>query len=222
MESFEVSAELRDGSGKSAARRLRRDGLVPAVLYGGERAPRNLSLVSHHIEKQLENEAFYSHILKVSAGGESANAVLKSLQRDPASGRVIHVDFQRVKMSEKLVIRVPLHFVNEDQSPGAKAGGIVNSLETDLEISCLPAKLPEYIEVDLSGLEVGDAISLSQVKLPADVELATAIEDAEHDHNVVSIERAYEMAVEPEGDEAEVAEGEVPTASDEKAKDEDA
>ena len=216
MESFEVSAELRDGSGKTAARRLRREGLVPAVLYGGERDPRNLALVSHHIEKQLENEAFYSHILKVSAGGESANAVLKGLQRDPASGRVIHLDFQRVKMSEKLVIRVPLHFINEDASPGHKAGGIVNALENDLEVSCMPANLPEYIEVDLTGLEVGDAISLSQIKLPADVELAHAIEDSEHDHNVVSIERAYEMATEPTEAEGEAVDGDAAEAPAEK------
>ncbi len=193
MSEFEVVAELRKETGTGPSRRYRRQGKIPAVLYGADKEPTPLLLDANTIGKQLAHEAFFSHILNVKVDGEDTQAVLRSLQRDPASSKVTHVDFFRVSATEEIQMNVPLHFINEDKCPGKKAGGIVSHLMVDVEISCLPKDLPEYIDVDIVNLDIGDSLHLSEIKLPPGVTLATAIEDAAHDHVIVSVEQAHEL-----------------------------
>jgi large subunit ribosomal protein L25 len=207
MNEYELRGELRDGGGKSAARRLRREGMIPGVLYGAGKGTVSITLNANDVHKRLENEAFYSHILDVKVGGEDAQAVLKALQRDPATDRVIHMDLLRVSSSQEITMHVPLHFRDEDSCPGKKAGGVINHLLVDLEISCLPKDLPEYIEVDLSNLDIGDSIHLSQLVMPAGVTLLAIAQDPEHDQPVVSAQHSQKF---DEEEEALLAEGEEP------------
>jgi len=184
---FEFVAESRSATGSSAAKVIRRKGRVPAVIYGGENAPELLSLDHNEVLKHLAHEAVYSHVLSLSVGGKSEKAVLKQVQRHPAKPVVLHMDFMRVDDSHKLRVHVPLHFVNEAVSVGVKTGGVVNHLMADVEVLCMPAALPEYIEVDLAGLEIGGVMHLSDLVLPAGVEIGVLAQGAEHDHPVVQI-----------------------------------
>lgn len=206
MNEFEVVAEPRGETGTGSSRRYRRQGKIPAVLYGADKQATPLLLDANEIGKQLSHEAFFSHILSVKVDGEETQAVLRSLQRDPASSKITHVDFLRVSATEEIQMNVPLHFINEDQCPGKKIGGIVSHLMVDVEISCLPKDLPEYIEVDIINLDIGDSLHMSEIKLPPGVQFATAIADAAHDHVIVSVEEAHalDLGEEPE----EVLEGE--------------
>ena len=184
---FVVEAELRDDMGKGASRRLRREGKVPAILYGAGKDPVNLTVEQREMVKHLKHEAFYSHILTVNVGGKAEKAVLKDLQRHPAKPVLIHADFMRVSDKEKLRMHVPLHFTNEESCPGVKAGGLVTHNITEVEISCLPKNLPEFLEVDLGGLELDHSLHLSDIKLPTGVELVELAHGADHDLPVVSI-----------------------------------
>jgi len=171
-ESFVVSAELRTDQGKGASRRLRRTGKVPAILYGGKDQPQSLMLSHHEMKKHLETEAFYSHILTLRYGGKEQQAVLKDIQRHPAEPLLMHFDFQRVFADQAIRMEVPLHFKGGEACPGVKVGGgVVEHHLMQLEVECLPKDLPEFIEVDLSRMELNDAIHLSQLKLPAGVAL---------------------------------------------------
>ncbi|HSS66711.1 MAG TPA: 50S ribosomal protein L25/general stress protein Ctc [Gammaproteobacteria bacterium] len=202
MNEFEVVAELRKEIGTRPSRRYRKQGKIPAVLYGADKEATPLLLDANQIGKQLSHEAFFSHILSVKVDGQESQAVLRSLQRDPASSKVTHVDFFRVSATEEIEMNVPLHFINEDKCPGKKAGGIVSHLMVDLEISCLPKDLPEYIEVDIINLDIGDSLHLSEIRLPPGVTLATEIEDAAHDHVIVSVSEAHELDLGEEPEEA--------------------
>jgi len=185
---FELNAEKRADMGKGASRRLRRlQDKVPAILYGGEKQPLAITLEHRQVLKALENEAFYSHILTIKVDGKAEKVVLKDIQRHAFKPKVVHMDFQRVSGKTKLHMHVPLHFINEDIAPGVKTGGgMVNHLLTDVEVVCLPADLPEYIEVDLAKLEVNQALHLSDLKLPKGVELVALSHD--HDLSVVNIQ----------------------------------
>ncbi|NEV62988.1 50S ribosomal protein L25/general stress protein Ctc [Thiorhodococcus minor] len=171
---FEVVAQPREAAGKGASRRLRREGLVPAIVYGAHKEPEAISVPHNEILKHLEHEAFYSHVLDLKVGDASTKVVLKDLQRHPAKPFIMHVDFMRVSQDEKIKMIVPLHFVNEAKCKGVKAGGSVSHSLTEVEISCLPRDLPEFIEVDMTELEVGGIVHLSELQLPAGVELAHA------------------------------------------------
>ncbi|MCB1854403.1 MAG: 50S ribosomal protein L25/general stress protein Ctc, partial [Halieaceae bacterium] len=157
---FELQAEEREDLGKGASRRLRRlADHVPAIIYGGDKDPQPLTLVRKDLEKALENEAFYSHVLTINVGKEAQKAILKDLQRHPARNSVMHADFMRVNESKPIKVHVPIHFVNEAKSYGVKTqGGIVQHQETDIEVQCLPKDIPEYIEVDMLKVEVGQII----------------------------------------------------------------
>jgi large subunit ribosomal protein L25 len=185
---FELNAEKRTDIGKGASRRLRRlEDKIPGILYGGEKEPTAITLQHKQVLKALENEAFYSHILTINVDGKAEKAVLKDVQRHAFKPKVAHMDFQRVSAKTKLHMHVPLHFINEEIAPGVKtAGGIVNHLLTDVEVVCLPNVLPEFIEVDLAGLQVNQAIHLSDLKLPKGVELVAL--SHEHDLAVVNIQ----------------------------------
>jgi large subunit ribosomal protein L25 len=173
-DSFDVNAQPRSDTGKGASRRLRREGLVPAVVYGGHQEPQMVSLRHNELLHHLEQESFYSHILNLKVGDSSSRVVLKDLQRHPAKPFILHADFQRVSADEKIRMVVPLHFENEEAAKGVKMGGAVSHNLTEIEISCLPKDLPEFIAIDMSPLEIGDIVHLSEVPLPAGVELAHA------------------------------------------------
>lgn len=205
MSEFEVNAVAREDLGKAATRRLRREGLVPAVLYGGTAEPASVSLRSNELKKQLENEAFYSHLLTVVHGGKKEQVVLKGLQRHPATDAVIHVDFQRASANQILHMLVPLHFVNEENSVGRKAGGAVTHMLNEVAVTCMAKNLPEYIEVDVANLDIGDTLHLSELKVPEGVELDALTQD--DDPGVVNIHVVHATEEEPEedGDEGDVA-----------------
>lgn len=170
--SFELNAESRNDMGKGASRRLRRTGKVPAIIYGGDSAPQNLSIGHNELLRRLEDEAFYSHILTINIDGKAEQAVLRDLQRHPAKPVVLHLDLQRVKAGQALRMHVPLHFLGEQECPGVKTqGGIVNHNRVEVEVECLPKDLPEYIEVDASALNIGESVHLSQLTMPKGVVL---------------------------------------------------
>ncbi|AYC31717.1 50S ribosomal protein L25/general stress protein Ctc [Pseudomonas cavernae] len=173
MTDFNLNAEARADLGKGASRRLRRlASLVPAVIYGGDKAPQSISLLAKEVAKLLENEAAFSHVISLSVDGQAENVVIKALQRHPAKGYVMHADFQRVVAGQKLTAHVPLHFINEETSVGVKQqGGEVSHTISEVEVSCLPKDLPEFIEVDLAKVEVGQTVHLSDLKAPAGVQL---------------------------------------------------
>jgi large subunit ribosomal protein L25 len=223
MNEFELRGELRKGGGKGAARRLRREGLIPAVIYGAGKDAVSITFDANTVHKQLDNEAFFSHILDVKVDGEGTQAVLKALQRDPTTDQVTHMDLLRVSSTQEITMHVPLHFVNEENCPGKKAGGVVNHLLMDLEISCLPKDLPEYIEVDMAAMDIGDSIHLSELTMPAGVTLLALSQEADSDQPVVSLQHSQKFEEEEEllaeGEELEegeeaAAEGEAPAAAE--------
>ena len=173
MTNFALNAEVRSDLGKGASRRLRRnESLVPAVIYGGEKPAQSISLLAKDLAKLLENEAAFSHVLTLNVAGANESVVIKALQRHPAKGFVLHADFVRVVAGQKLSAHVPLHFINEATSVGVKQqGGEVSHTITEVEVSCQPQDLPEFIEVDLAKVEVGQIVHLSDIKLPKGVEL---------------------------------------------------
>lgn len=184
---FEFVAESRGQSGTSAARGVRRQGKVPAVIYGGHAEPRMLMLSHNEVVKRLEHEAVYSHVLDVVVDGKKEKAILKGVQRNPARFQILHLDFLRVSMSEAIKVHVPLHFINEATSVGGKKGGIATHSMVDVEVACLPSALPEFIEVDLAKLDIGETLHLSDLVLPAGVEIVVLHQGAEHNLPVVSM-----------------------------------
>lgn len=213
MSDFVLNAELRNDMGKGASRRLRSAGMVPAIMYGGHQEPTSISLIHNELAHELENEAFFSHILTIKLGGKDESAIVKDVQRHPSRPLILHIDLQRVSATENIRVHVPLHFINEATSPGVKAGGLVAHSVTEVEVQCLPKNLPEFIEVDLGNLELNDIIHLSDIKLPAGVELVELGHGDEHDQAVASIHMpraAKEAAEEGEegGEAAEPAAGE--------------
>lgn len=212
-EDFVVHAEFREAQGTGASRRLRHAGQVPAILYGGGEEPRMLSLNHNEVLKHLETEAFYSHILTIKVGDKEQQAVLKDVQRHPAKPRVMHMDFQRVMAGKPIHMHVPLHFINEKTAPGVKnGGGIVDHHCIDVAITCLPKHLPEYIEVDVGTLEIGDSIHLSEIVLPEGV----TIDALQHgdDATVVSVIKPRAV-VEEDTDTVDEAEGDSEAEGDE-------
>lgn len=209
-ESFVVNAELRTDHGKAASRRLRRTGKVPAVIYGGKDPAQQLALSHHEMAKHLETEAFYSHILTLKLDGKEQQAVLKDIQRHPAQPVLLHFDFQRVFADVAIRMDVPLHFVGGEKCPGVKAdGGVVEHHMSQVTVECLPKDLPEFIEVDLSGMKLNDAIHLSQLKLAAGVELLDLKQGRDPSVAAVHIPRKIEEEVPV----AEVAPAEVPASA---------
>ena len=185
---FQLNAELRTDMGKGASRRLRRAGKVPGILYGGKKDPAAVTFPHKDLAKSLEHEAFYSHILTVNLDGKAERAVLKDLQRHPFKPLIMHLDLQRVTDTDKIRVHVPLHFIGEDVAPGVKLrNGIVNHLMKHVDVTCLAKDLPEYIEVDVSPLDVGESVHLSDLKLPSGVEIPGLVAGSEHDLPVVAI-----------------------------------
>lgn len=192
-ESFVVNAELRTDQGKGASRRLRRTGKVPAIIYGGKDAPQQLALNHNEMRKHLEIEAFYSHILTLKIDGKEHQAVVKDIQRHPATPQLLHFDFQRVFADQAIRVEVPLHFKGGETCPGVKVGGgVVEHHVMQVTVECLPKDLPEFIEVDLSKLELNQAVHLSQLSLPAGVALVELKAGKDPSVAVVHVPRVVE------------------------------
>jgi large subunit ribosomal protein L25 len=210
--SFEFKVEKREEKGKQYAKRLRREHQrVPAIIYGAKKPATSITLFHNDIVVALSNEAVYSHILTLNfEDGKFEKVVLKNIQRNPGSQvKILHLDFMRISAKEKLTMSVPLHFMNQETAPGVKEqGGTVSHLMNELEVTCLPANLPEYIEIDIGHLKLNESIHLSQITLPNGVELATPIQDDAHDASVVTIFMPrVEKEPEPETEEAAAEEG---------------
>ena len=225
MNQFELTAEPREDVGRGASRRLRRSGKVPGIIYGSNKKPTNISLIHDDVVHHLEQEAFYSHILTVSIGKEKQKVVLKDLQRHPYKAQLLHIDLQRVSESEKLTMRVPLHFLNAEKCTGVKqGGGVISHIMTELEISCLPKDLPEYIEIDLINLNVGDAIHLGELQLPEGVSSYALEHGGDASAPVVSCHIPKVIVEEEEAGEelaAATVEGAPAAAADAEAKEEE-
>ncbi len=203
---FTITAVARSDKGKGASRRLRREGMVPGVVYGGGKDPQMIAVPHNKLVQQLEHEAFYSSILTLEIEGNTERAVLKDLQRHPAKPFILHFDLQRVADTDRIRMHVPLHFVGEDKAPGVKAGGKIHHAMVDVEVICAAKDLPEHIEVDVSEMSVGDMIHLTDLKLPEGVEIAalTHGDESAHDEAVVTIQadrRAQAAAGESDNEE---------------------
>lgn len=168
---IEISADKRTLQGKGASRRLRGSGKVPAVIYGGEQAAQSIEMDHNDLFHKLRLEAFHASILTLSVAGKKEPVLLRDVQMHPFKKQVLHVDFQRVDKNNKIHMKVPLHFINAEISPGVKtSGGIVTHILTEVDITCLPGDLPEFISVDLAELTAGHTLHLSDLVLPKDVE----------------------------------------------------
>ncbi|MEO0366932.1 MAG: 50S ribosomal protein L25/general stress protein Ctc [Pseudomonadota bacterium] len=186
----DLVAEFREDQGKGASRRLRKEGKVPAILYGAGRPPCAISLQHNKLLRALEDESFYSSVLNIQVGDKNQEAILKDLQRHPAKQQILHVDLQRIVAGEAIRMNVPLHFVGEDVAPGVKMqGGVVSHLINEVEVVCLPKHLPEYLEVDVSALDIDSIIHLSEVPLPKGVEIPSLAQGDDYDQPVVSISK---------------------------------
>ena len=198
-EQVNLNATNRDLEGKSSSRQLRRAGSVPAVIYGGEEDPIRISILEKDIAKAAEIPGFATQILNINISGEEQNVILKELQRHPATQRVLHADLQRVNPDTKISISVPVRFLNEDICMGVKMhGGAISRLINNIDITCLASNLPEYLEVDVAELDVGDSVFLSALNLPEGVEIPSLALGEDRDQAVVSITEAKVLDIEPE------------------------
>ena len=199
---FALNAEVRSDLGKGASRRLRRNvAMVPAVIYGGEKAPQSISLLAKELAKLLENEASFSHVLNLNVAGSTESVLIKALQRHPAKGYVMHADFIRVVAGQKLTAHVPLHFLNQETSVGVKTqGGEVSHTLVEVEVTCLPKDLPEFIEVDMAAVEIGQIVHLSDLKLPKGVELVALAHGNDLAVANIHASRVVKDVVESEGE----------------------
>ena len=208
---FTLAAELRTDTGKGASRRLRYANRVPAIIYGLDKEPTMLTFRHDDIMHACDDEAFFSHILTIECDGTSEQVIIKDMQRHPAKLQIMHADFLRIDVTQALHVNVPLHFINEENSVGVKGGGLVSHLMSEIEIICLPGNLPEYIEVDMAALDIGDSIHLTDVVLPEGAVSALLSQGEGHDQAIASIhmprgekieEEEEDAAAAPEGDAA--------------------
>ena len=218
---IEINAVLRGAKGTGASRRLRHEGKVPGVLYGGKDDAKSIELNAKDLFMQFKHEAFHASILTLNLDGKKESVLLRDYQMHPVRNNIQHIDLQRIDENKKLSVKIPFHFLNEDVAPGVKLeGGVVSHIMVDVDISCLPKDLPTYIEVDMIALSIGDSIRLSDIKVPEGVELTTLSED--NDPTVTSISQPKvvvdetPVAAEGEGGAAEGEEG-AAESGDEKA-----
>ena len=205
---IEINAAQREDVGKGASRRLRRlASKVPGIIYGGDTGPQPLTLNVNELVKAMEQEAFYSQILSVVVDGTSQQAVVRDLQRHPANDKVMHIDFMRIRADKPIQVHVPIHFINEEECVGVKLGGgnLGHNL-IEVEISCLPGDLPEFIEVDVENLELGQSLHLSDLALPQGVTIVALTYGEDRDIQVVSVQQPRvieeeELEVAAEGEE---------------------
>ena len=208
-EQVSLAASERQSEGKSANRNLRRSGYIPGVLYGGKDEPKKISIMEKDIVKATEIAGFTTQILQISMDGKDVDVVVKEIQRHPATSRVLHADFMRVDPDSKITLVVPIRTLNDESCIGVKvSGGQVNHLINDIEISCLASNLPEQLEIDVQEMDIGDTVSLSEIKLPEGVEITILQQDEDRDQAVVSVTETREMIIEEEEEELGLEEGE--------------
>lgn len=201
---IEVSAKKRELQGTGASRRLRNAGKTPGIIYGGNETPQAIELDHNALFHALRKEAFHSSILDIEVAGKSQKALLRDYQMHPFKPLVLHIDFQRVDANQKIHVKVPLHFVNAEVAPAVKLGGaIVSHIATEIEVSCLPSDLPEFIQVDLSKIEVGHSIHVKDISLPKGLSLVPHLE---HENPVVANARVPAVKAEPTAEAAPAAE----------------
>ncbi len=217
---FQLDASARANVGKGASRRLRHENAVPAIVYGADKEPANVSIQHHTLMHALDNEAFFASIVTLNVDGKAEDVIIKDLQRHPAKPRLLHADFQRVSANKPVHMNIPLHFINEAVAEGVKTGGgQVAHLMSKLEISCLPKDLPEYIEVDIINLGLGESLHISDLKLPPGVSSISLSHGESGDLAVVAIQapRRVEAETPVAAAEGATAEGAAPAAGDAKA-----
>jgi len=218
MTAIRLEAETRTDVGKGASRRLRRlENKIPAVLYGGDIAPQSILLSHNAVIKALETESIYSSVFDLVIDGKAKveRVILKALQRHPFRALVMHMDLQRVSASDILVRMVPIHFINEDQSPGISEGGVINHTMTQVEVRCEARYLPEFIELDLAKLALDDVLHMSDLVLPKGVQLSVDPTTGDHDHPVVSVHLSRAEMSEDNVDAVVDAEADLDSALDE-------
>jgi large subunit ribosomal protein L25 len=211
-EQVNLNAVGRETDGKSSSRQLRRNGSVPAIIYGGDKDPLRISILEKDITKASEVPGFATQILNINLSGDEQNVIVKEIQRHPATQRVLHADLLRVNPDTKISLSVPVRFINEEICIGVKMhGGAISRLINNIDINCLASNLPEYLEVDVAELDVGDSVFLSSLNLPEGVEIPSLALGEDRDQAVVSITEAKVLDIEPEIVESE---GEDDAASD--------
>jgi large subunit ribosomal protein L25 len=209
-EQLTLPAETRDRAGKGASRALRRDGRVPAVIYGEKKEPLSIHLEEKLLHKMLRTGHFMNSVVMVEVGGKPNRTLPKAVDFHPVSSRPIHVDFLRIGEHTKVTVAIPVRFDNEAASPGLKRGGVLNVVQHEIELVCDAASIPDELHIDLTGLEIGDSIHISQVPLPEGVK--PAIDD--RDFTVATVVAPSAMKSE-EDEAAQAAEDEVPTVVEE-------
>ena len=204
---YTIDAEERKDTGKGASRRLRRNGQIPAIIYGGTKAqkPMSITLNSREIKKAAQHEGFFSHVLTINVGDKSQQALVMDLQRHPSREWITHMDFQRVNKSTVVHKRIPIHFLNEEKCVGVKSGGLIQHTLTDVEVTCKASDLPEYLEIDMGSMEVGDVVHLSDLQLPKAVELVELSHGEDHDAPVCTVLGAAKQTDIDEEEEAAAA-----------------
>ena len=207
----EIKAESRKDEGKGASRRLRRASFVPAVVYGGKLPAQNIQIEHNTILLAAKHEWFFSSVLDLNIDGKVQKVLVRDWQKHPYKQQMMHMDFLRIDENAAVRVNVPLHFLNQESSPAGKTSGVVVSHNlTELEVSCLPKDLPEFIEVDLAALKPGEIVHLSQIKLPKGVEIPALALGADHDIAVVTAntvkQEAEETPAAAEGEEKPAAE----------------
>ena len=218
---IEISANKRVLQGKGASRRLRGCGKVPGIIYGGKNPAQSIEIDHNNLYHKLKLEAFHASILSIDLGGEKEQVLLRDLQMHPFKLQVLHIDFQRVDKNKEIHTKVPLHFINADVSPGVKqSGGIVSHILTEIEISCLPKDLPEFIEVDLAELDINDVVHLSSLKLPVGVEMTAFKGSDDDDLTVATIVIPRAVISEESAAEETVDAAEIPTTVQKQEEDE--
>jgi|TARA_Y100000310_G_scaffold341788_1_gene442132 large subunit ribosomal protein L25 len=209
---FELQAEVRKDVGKGASRRLRKaNDLVPAIIYGAGKEAVSVTLAHKDLHKALQDQGFYSRIVTLKTGRKKEDVILKDLQRHPAVDRILHADFLRVSADQAINVHVPIRYLNEDLCEGVKTGGgVISHIMVEIEVSCLPADLPEFIEIDMESLDLGDSVRLSELQVPDAVELVGMQQVEEVDPTIVSVHlpRGGMEEEEEEEEEEELAEGE--------------
>ena len=207
--SLTINATTRVDQGKGASRRLRREEKVPAIIYGAGKNPSNITINVHEITHLLENEESFTSVLDLMVDKKKEPVIVKDLQRHPAKNIITHVDFLRINLKQAIVTSIPLHFNGSEENEAIRLGAVLNQFVTSVEVSCLPADLPHAIDVDISGLQMGDHISLTALNMPEGVTI-TALTHGDieaHDQSVVAVQEPKKMAEEVEEDIVESAEG---------------